>query len=497
MLKNLIVLPDGTEIFSGEGTVYALQSATITQRVNAGTELTLGSVCANMLEATLLTPAGGLEITTGQELTLYKVDDDGNRTKVGLFTTEEPARPSGNQCKITAYDRISRLDRDLTQFLESLDGWPYTLYDFAQLVCSVCNLVLLNEAIPNGDWQIEKFSVAGVTGRQLMQWVGQACARFCRATPDGMVEFAWYTPNDIPISPTEAKYLQTLQFADYQVMPVDKVQIRQTETDVGAVYGTGSNAYVITGNPLLATDTLAPLQTVAQVLYDTLQAVSYTPCKVRIPATMQIQAGDILHITDRNGKRFSMYVMTKVQSGQTDTLECVGSAYRGSTTATNYAHLTDLNGKVLELQMSMEGLRAENRDMDGAVAGLQLTVDGLSTDVSRIDGVAQRISQVEQTAEGLSVQVQSIVGEGVSKVNTATGYTFDETGITVEKSGREMKTQITDNGMTVYKNGGAVLTANKDGVDAVNLHASTFLVINEKSRFEHYDDRIGCFWVGG
>ena len=65
MLKNLIVLPDGTEIFSGEGTVYALQSATITQRVNAGTELTLGSVCANMLEATLLTPEGGLTITTG------------------------------------------------------------------------------------------------------------------------------------------------------------------------------------------------------------------------------------------------------------------------------------------------------------------------------------------------------------------------------------------------------------------------------------------------
>ena len=61
-----------------------------------------------------------------------------------------------------------------------------------------------------------------------------------------------------------------------------------------------------------------------------------------------------------------------------------------------------------------------------------------------------------------------------------------------------MKTQITEDGMTVYKSDEAVLTANNLGVDAVNLHATTYLIIGTKSRFEDYgSSRTGCFWIGG
>ena len=60
-----------------------------------------------------------------------------------------------------------------------------------------------------------------------------------------------------------------------------------------------------------------------------------------------------------------------------------------------------------------------------------------------------------------------------------------------------MKTQITEDGMTVYKNDSAVLTANNVGVNAVNLHATTYLIIGTNSRFEDYGSRTGCFWIGG
>ena len=472
MLRNLIVLPDGTELFSGEGTVNALQSVTLTQQVNTGTELTLGSACVNMLEAAIITPGGGLTVAPGTELTLYKVAEDGARTKVGLFTTEKTTRPSANLCKITAFDRVSWLDRELGQWLESLDGWPYTLFDFAKMVCAACNLTLTNESLPNGDWQIKKFSASGVTGRQLMRWVGQACGRFCRANVDGELELAWYTPVDTVLTPEHP--ILSVSFADYQVAPVDKVQIRLTATDIGAIYGTGSNGYSVTGNYLLRSDTQEPLQEVAQVLYDILHQVTYTPCKVTIPANKSIQAGDILHLTDRNGKTICFYVMRKRQEGQLETLECTGSANRNSVTAVNDQQFSALDGKVLELQVGVEGLRAENRDAEG------------------------RLTALEMNVEGLSLQVQSVNTEGVAKVSTTTGYTFDENGITVEKSGREIKTQITEDGMIVYKNNKAVLTASSEGVDAVDLHASTYLAVGGRSRFENYgEDRTGCFWIGG
>jgi hypothetical protein len=61
-----------------------------------------------------------------------------------------------------------------------------------------------------------------------------------------------------------------------------------------------------------------------------------------------------------------------------------------------------------------------------------------------------------------------------------------------------METTITENGMIVYKDNEAVLTANNVGVEAVNLNASTYLIIGGNSRFENYgSNRTGCFWIGG
>lgn len=504
MLRNLIILPDGTELFSGPGTVNAIQSVKLTQRVNIGTELTLGSVCATKLEAILFTPEGNLHIPIGTELTLCKVDDGAERTPVGVFTVEQASRPSANKYRITAYDRLSRLERELTGWLDSLTGWPYALSTFARMVCNACNLTLVTETIPNGNWPVQRFSAKKVTGRQLMQWVGQAAGRFCRATADGGIELAWYAPRDISITPGGEHYtfLDTLQSEDYRVAAIDKMQIRRDTQDVGTVYGSGTNAYVITGNPLLISDSQQALQEAARVLYEMLNEVSYTPCSLTVSAETGIRAGDILQLTDQNGRLFSVYVMTRVQQGQRDMLECTGSSRRDSMMAVNSYGITDLQGKFLALELGVDGLKAENRDSTGKLSSLQLTVDGLQSKVSSqqngMDSVTNRISTVEQTAEGLSVRVKSVVDDGVSKVSTSAGYTFDENGITVKKSGKEIKTQITEDGMTVYKNDRAVLVANSEGVDAVDLHASTYLIIAGKSRFEKYKgSRVGCFWIGG
>lgn len=57
--------------------------------------------------------------------------------------------------------------------------------------------------------------------------------------------------------------------------------------------------------------------------------------------------------------------------------------------------------------------------------------------------------------------------------------------------------KLTEDGMTVFKNDEAVLTANNIGVDALNLHATTYLIVGTNSRFEDYgDNRTGCFWIG-
>ena len=338
MLKSIIILPDGTEISSGVGQTNNIRSTALTECVNSGEELTLGSVCSNMLEATLQTPSGNLSLTAGAEITLCKEAADG-RHQVGVFTLEKPTKPSANLLKLVGYDRVAKLDKDLTSWLKGLDGWPYSLLTFAGMVCRACGLTLVTKSIPNGDYQVPQLEIEA-TGRQLMGWIGEVCCRFCRATPSGDIELAWYQQSNISFAPSgEHFYFQRgLSFEDYQVAPVEAVQLRLADSDDGALWpaaADGANSYIIKNNPILLAAVTDTTRAALKVIEGVLQGVTYTPCKVSIPATLDIHAGDIVQITDVNGVTITTHVMTKVQKGQKDTMECTGSPRRDSSTVVN------------------------------------------------------------------------------------------------------------------------------------------------------------------
>lgn len=572
MLKTIIVLPDGTELSSGVTGMNAVQSVTITEMVNDSQELTLGSTCANMLEAKLITPEGGLPIAKGDELTVYREDLDGVRHKVGLFTTEKPTRPSANTMSITAYDRISWLDKDLTLWLDALDSWPYTLHNFAQMVCQACGLTLVNEEIPNGDYYVREFSADGITGRQLIRWVGQIAGRFCRATADGEIEFAWYTPittHDIGITDKRSAgavtitddgngnititakgvnvtddgqgngtltgdqvevyddgngnvfltitdqvetlfyYMNSLTFEDYVVAPIEKVQLRQNEEDVGTVYpdtAEALNTYIITGNYLLTASSRDELVPVAKTIYEGLQGVTYTPCKVSIPSNMYIRAGHIVHIIDKNGKEITAYVMAKTTSGQKDTLECTGSATRESSSAVNNQTFQAFMGKVLNLRTDVDGLKVENKDNAGHLARLTLDLEGIEAEVAKqqqeADSIRKDYTSIVQTTESVAILVQNILENGTDKLKTGMGYTFDDEGMHIEREGEELSTLIDHTGMQVSRSGENVLQATAEGVKAIDITVKNYLVVGSYARFEDYTDgsdsrRTACFYLGG
>ena len=109
-------------------------------------------------------------------------------------------------------------------------------------------------------------------------------------------------------------YQNGLQYEDYRVAPVERVQLRQTTEDIGTLWPDlpgQKNTYIIENNPMLAAENSQTLLPVAQTLYEILKTVTYTPCSVTIPATQAISTGDILTITDIRGTVLSAYVMEK------------------------------------------------------------------------------------------------------------------------------------------------------------------------------------------
>lgn len=138
----------------------------------------------------------------------------------------------------------------------------------------------------------------------------------------------------------------------------------------------------------------------------------------------------------------------------------------------------------------------------GETAAIKLTNESIQSSVTQLgDDMTSIRSEVssKMTADEVSISIQKALDEqGVGAVTTTTGFTFNEEGLHISKTGSEITTIITEDGMTVYKNNNEVLVADNLGVRAEDLHATTFLIIGTNSRFEDYDNdtRTGCFWIG-
>ena len=449
MVKNILVLDDGTEIAAGTVGQNAILSLTCTETVSKTTDLCPGAACSNKLEITIwVEPGTDLPITSGTRLTHYR-ETSGQRTLAGTYWAVKPTSQTRNTYKVYAYDAVSRLDSVQSTWLRSIqDQFPMTLWAFAGLVAQRCGVTIVNNSLPrNGTYLVQAFYADNLTGRQLLAWVAEASCTFLRATSDGKIEFAWYTDYSTSQSIGPTVYIRDgLSHDKFQTAPVVKVQIRQSDDDVGVLYPSdesGSNALVIQGNLLLTSATAEALKPVAQAIFETMQGVTYTPLKVTVPADFPLPApGNIVSVTDARGNVLSAYIMNRTISGQQVTLESTGNATRDGTAAVNEQSYKNLTGKMLEIKTSVDGLEVKASDLTGKYTDLKATVDGLSAEVkkdTKITGGGNLILGSESFKNANYVGIDSSVAYGddgsatITNANTNRYFIFNTAGARIIK----------------------------------------------------------------
>ena len=395
MLQPILTLPSGTEL-KGGSPGSAVKSLTLHTAVNAGQEFTIGSAFSDYIEAEIWAdPDGSLQITAGDALTYYRQDDAGSRTKVGIFYAEKPTRTRRNSYKVTAYDTMSKLDADFSGWLRANQAqFPKTIWQLVQLACQRAGVALASSSLPiNGSYSVQAFYADDLTCRQIISWAAEAAGCYAHMNADGKLQFLTYTDkrSTAKITPdgannSTAYYADSLSYEDYTVKAIEKVQIRQSDSDVGVIYPdstTATNTYAVQGNLLLTTGTEANLKTVAQNLYNALKNVTYTPCKVSVPSSSGLACGQIVHVKDARGREFDTYLMSATISSGKASFESVGSASRESSSAVNSQSYKNLTGKMLEIKTSVDGLEVKASDLTGKYTDLKATVDGLSSEVKK------------------------------------------------------------------------------------------------------------------
>jgi len=395
LLQPILTLSSGTEL-KGGSPGSAVKSLTLHTAVNAGQEFTIGSAFSDYIEAEIWAdPGGSLQITAGDALTYYRQDDAGNRTKVGVFYAEKPTRTKRNSYKVTAYDTMSKLDADFSGWLHANQAqFPKTIWQLVQLACQRAGVTLASSSLPiNGSYSVQAFYADDLTCRQIISWAAEAAGCYAHMNADGKLQFLTYTDkrSTVKITPdgasnSTAYYADSLSYEDYTVKAIEKVQIRQSDSDVGVIYPdstTATNTYAVQGNLLLTTGTEANLKSVVQNLYNVLKNVTYTPCKVSVPSSSGLACGQIVHVKDARGREFDTYLMSATISSGNASFESVGSASRESSSAVNSQSYKNLTGKMLEIKTSVDGLEVKASDLTGKYTDLKATVDGLSSEVKK------------------------------------------------------------------------------------------------------------------
>ncbi len=547
MLRTLIVLPDGTEIFSGAPGA-AVVSTALTRAVNGGKELTLGSTEPSVLTCEL-TEAAGVQILPGQWLQVYR-SDGSTRQLAGNFLVSQTQRKSGGILRFQAEDCLCRLEQDVSDWLAELEGWPFTLQELAERVCRQCGLTLDATDMLNGGVPVDKIAGRGITGSRLLGWIAALGGCFVTAEGTNQVRFGWYAPADrTQICPTADEgavydkgdlllpdvsgvwsageltltghgfsavydngdlaltfprtffYYANSLTRGVAVQPIQSVLLRQNDNASVVSYPPaedGANVYLMEGNALLGGMAQEHQQAVAQALYQRLAALAYTACTLEVPASSNILPGQMVSVTDSEGS-YTMAVMhAHTKNGRTQ-LTCTGSARRDDPEALRDLQIQAQSGKFLSLDMAVDGLELQTGENAQWLSRLELDTEHLRTRVTRQEEnegtLTQRLSDIEQTAAGLDISVKTIQTDGVDRVVTKSGYSFTDEGLVISKQGHQMRNLLDHTGMYVTRDEEVILQASHRGVEATDVTVRNYLIVGEHARFEDYDGGTACFYI--
>lgn len=496
------------------------------RRISAIVELYNGSTLAGMF-----TPSLGLKelsiermgvegkffgFSICQKLKLELLDkerkiniDDNYNIKIGLssggsyiypfplFHVKQTTRNENtNNISVEAYDALYTTNDALIADL-SLQA-PYTIGDVAAAIAASIGAEPIYININDESFNVEYEQGINIEGtetiREILTALAEATQCIAYLDNNNKLAFKRLDVDGAAVLNIDKSNYFTLESKEQRTL-TSIVSATELGDNVSAGDASGSVQY-LRDNPFIELrDDIAELLEAALNRVNGLSINEFT-CSWR--GNFLVEPGDKLTIEKKDGNLITTYLLN-------DTLKFTGGfaqdsawSYEESNESSNP---TTLGEALKKTYAKVDKANAEIEIVAGETANIKLTTDGIQNTVVKLDDeLADIVAEVNTkvSANDVSYSIQSAMNDGIERVITTTGYTFNEEGLHISKNTSEISTSITENGMAVYKDDTEVLKADNYGVKAEDLHATTFLIIGNNSRLEDYNsNRTGCFWIGG
>lgn len=460
-----------------------------------------------------------LDITTANSAKVYFAAGAGEFVNpfTDFYVTEGHRDENTNQYSITAYDKIYSMRANT---VGQLGLSSYTMLDFASECARFYGLTLTLEGIPqerttyfyaeganfDGSESIRDALDDVAEALQAVYFVRGKNLVFKRLDRDGAPVLTIDREQYITLDSKTNKRLSTI----YHATDLGDDVFAST-TESGSTQYVRNNAFW---------DLREDIASLVDAALATIGGLTLNQFECDWRGNYLLEIGDKIGLVTKDNETVISYVLDDVieyngalkqktrwdyEENEAETSENPTSL--GEAVKQTYARVDKINK---EIQLVASNVEANNEK----IASIQVNTDSIASTVTKIEqlteetieGFTEEIGTLKQQVEAAVTEeevrfiIQSELNDGVDKVTTSTGFTFNEDGLTVSKSDSEMSTTVTEDGMTVYKNDEAMLIANNEGVKATNLHATTYLIIGRYTRFEDYnrdgEPRTGAFWIG-
>lgn len=412
------------------------ESLKITESLCESDTLAYGECNAAQFEVTV---ADVLQDLTGKEF-MVSVEVGDYEMSMGIYTVEQFTRQADRRMKkITAYDRMRKFSTDVATWYQGLK-FPMSLREFRCSLCEYVGIQQIDVKLPLDDMQVAKtIEPEQLNGIDVIQAICEINGCFGHMDKTGRLKYQFLDksglypsetlmPSDelFPSGLSDSENTEQIAFykqsettyEDYVTQTINRVQIRQEEGDIGALYPNdtgGSNTYVVEGNFLVYGKSADDLATIASSVYDQISGISYRPCKIVTAGLPWVEVGDglVCYTSDDVIETYCLKRTISGIQGMMDTFEASGS----SDYEENFdiqSQITQLEGKAAVIKKNVEEVSVRVTDLKNYTeAQFKVTAENITAEVIRAKNEEEKLSsRITQTADAITLEVNKKVSKG-------------------------------------------------------------------------------------
>ncbi len=291
---------------------------------------------------------------------------------------------------ITAYDALSRFDKNVAEWYKGLNFNSLTLKAFRESLCTYCGVEFESVTLPNDSMTISRtMSATSITGREILAQCCELCGCWPKIDLWGTNKLKWVTLGETSCETFDySQYDYTFRpdstREEYDCKGINAVIIRAADDDVGGHYPATvqDNPYIIQGNFLCFGKSTAELTTIAQNIYNQIANKPYRPHKTVITGRPYLEPGDKVTVkfADGNGGTFDTYILKRTMTGEA-------------------ALLDTYEAKGKKEHREQYGISQQIQQIQGRTNELTRTVDETVNTITRIEYLTPVLSKTDPSTE--------------------------------------------------------------------------------------------------